>query len=461
MTAAGTFALDTNTYGTFTLPSLTSGSVLFSNGSTIAQDNSNFFWDATNHRLGIGTTAPSQSLEVNGSPGYIKLVSAATAEIWNMSTANNNVNMHWQRNQSGGSYNNNWFLYNPASTTNLTFNNGDSDLVTIQQGGNVGIGTTAPGDKLDVGAYAGGQGTVSQTIGINSGGTTGVSSLALRVPNAANGYGSYGPQSIISTNLINNWQTNLLFQTNSTNGDAAPTTKMMIDENGNVSIGGMTATTGPQLSLVGSYVTPAHLKLSGNVGLGGTPFELTQGYVGSNSGGSITDVTNLLNPWYFDTSDIIHFPQGLAAGTTMSNGSTPQAICLADGTGCPGYALASGPTSWTPTDASGAGLTFTGVNVSSSRVGNMVFVYGSLSYPVTANTNTAQIGGLPIAVSSGSYAYTPNGAANSTSPAVAYRCLPQGGTLSFTLTATSSSLSPTNANLSGSPLFFSFSYPIN
>ena len=60
MTAAGTFALDTNTYGTFTLPSLTSGSVLFSNGSTIAQDNANFFWDATNHRLGIGTTSPGQ-----------------------------------------------------------------------------------------------------------------------------------------------------------------------------------------------------------------------------------------------------------------------------------------------------------------------------------------------------------------------------------------------------------------
>jgi len=64
MTAAGTFALDTNTYGTFTLPSLTSGSVLFSNGSTIAQDNSNFFWDATNHRLGIGTTTPGSRLSV-------------------------------------------------------------------------------------------------------------------------------------------------------------------------------------------------------------------------------------------------------------------------------------------------------------------------------------------------------------------------------------------------------------
>jgi hypothetical protein len=66
MTAAGTFALDTNTYGTFTLPSLTSGSVLFSNGSTIAQNNANFFWDATNHRLGIGTASPGYKLDVQG-----------------------------------------------------------------------------------------------------------------------------------------------------------------------------------------------------------------------------------------------------------------------------------------------------------------------------------------------------------------------------------------------------------
>ena len=40
--------------GKFTLPALTSGSVLFSNGTTIAQDNSNFFWDDTNNRLNIG-----------------------------------------------------------------------------------------------------------------------------------------------------------------------------------------------------------------------------------------------------------------------------------------------------------------------------------------------------------------------------------------------------------------------
>ena len=50
----------------FTLPSLTNGSVIFSNGTTLAENNANFFWDNSNSRLGIGTTTPSAKLDVNG-----------------------------------------------------------------------------------------------------------------------------------------------------------------------------------------------------------------------------------------------------------------------------------------------------------------------------------------------------------------------------------------------------------
>jgi len=52
---------DWNTFnGKFTLPSLTSGSILFSNGSTIAQNNTRLYWDNTNMKLGIGTQAVAQ-----------------------------------------------------------------------------------------------------------------------------------------------------------------------------------------------------------------------------------------------------------------------------------------------------------------------------------------------------------------------------------------------------------------
>lgn len=62
----------------FNLPALTSGSVLFSNGSTIAQDNSNLFWDNTNKRLGVGTNTPSQKLDVNGDISASRLYPTST-----------------------------------------------------------------------------------------------------------------------------------------------------------------------------------------------------------------------------------------------------------------------------------------------------------------------------------------------------------------------------------------------
>ena len=59
--------------GKFTLPALTSGSVLFSDGTTIAQKNAQLFWDNTNNRLGIGLATPLYKLQLetstNGTDG--------------------------------------------------------------------------------------------------------------------------------------------------------------------------------------------------------------------------------------------------------------------------------------------------------------------------------------------------------------------------------------------------------
>jgi hypothetical protein len=50
-----------------TITGATEGSVLFAGAAgVLAQDNSNFFWDDTNDRLGIGTATPAFSLDING-----------------------------------------------------------------------------------------------------------------------------------------------------------------------------------------------------------------------------------------------------------------------------------------------------------------------------------------------------------------------------------------------------------
>ena len=55
-------------YGGTGLSSVTAGSILFGNsGTELAQDNTNLFWDNLNNRLGIGTTSPAYTLDVNGS----------------------------------------------------------------------------------------------------------------------------------------------------------------------------------------------------------------------------------------------------------------------------------------------------------------------------------------------------------------------------------------------------------
>jgi hypothetical protein len=51
---------------------------------------------------------------------------------------------------------------------------------------------------------------------------------------------------------------------------------------------------------------------------------------------------------------------------------------------------------WTPTDASGAGLSFTTSNTNYTKIGNTVFVTGVITWPSTVNASAAQIGGLPF-----------------------------------------------------------------
>jgi len=56
---------------------------------------------------------------------------------------------------------------------------------------------------------------------------------------------------------------------------------------------------------------------------------------------------------------------------------------------------------WTPTDASGAGLTFTNINCRYNRTAESVTVWASFTFPATADATAVVITGLPIAPATG------------------------------------------------------------
>jgi hypothetical protein len=56
---------------------------------------------------------------------------------------------------------------------------------------------------------------------------------------------------------------------------------------------------------------------------------------------------------------------------------------------------------WTPTDASGAGLSFTDAYGLYTKIGNAVFYQIVLTYPVTANASNAVIGNFPYPITTG------------------------------------------------------------
>jgi hypothetical protein len=148
------------TVGTFTLPSLTSGSVLFSNGTTIAQNNANLFWDNTNGRLGIGTATPNSRINaLDGTVSELKFNSGSGLNTPTLALGNTSASGKFAALLAGTS--GSAFVYDAAGYfdigteakslyTSNTLGNPTSRL-RVTAGGNVLIGTTTDaGFKLEV-----------------------------------------------------------------------------------------------------------------------------------------------------------------------------------------------------------------------------------------------------------------------------------------------------------------------
>src|SRR5690606_12297854 len=128
------------------------GSIIFSNGTSLAQDNSDFFWDDSNNRLGIGTSSPNGALHVMGN--------ARIGTDGGLNFAGNSGSLFVQdRLEVGGDV---WFsdsLHFESSVGSISSNSSGSDPSLTFDGvndfiytssANVGIGTSSPAYLLDV-----------------------------------------------------------------------------------------------------------------------------------------------------------------------------------------------------------------------------------------------------------------------------------------------------------------------
>lgn len=114
---------------------------------------------------------------------------------------------------------------------------------------------------------------------------------------------------------------------------------------------------------------------------------------------------------------------------------------------------------WTASDGSGAGLAFTSVSCGYTRNGNLVTVYGRLTYPVTASGSNATIGGLPFTVANQTYAQN-GGIAVALGGSVGMFVAPVKATTTAVLLLATTGANVANSGLTTLPVFFNFSYPI-
>lgn len=256
--------------GAFTL-----GSVVFAgSGGTYTQDNANFFWDATNHRLGIGTTTPEKLLQVEGN------ISGGVARIQrDFAAASGNI---------VGTYD-----VDLSETSGIADLAGPTQTFSIRNNGGT-VNTIG-----DIGAFRNGADNTGsmQIRAYNSGGVVN-STLVLDGVNGILAFGTSSPSSILCTNTLIFCQQNTATAANVLIASTTATgmVRSIFDANAFVSSGNPNLSRGEAgtvsnhpFALLANNTVWATLAKTGQFGIGTTtPFALLS--LSANSGQTNTSL---------------------------------------------------------------------------------------------------------------------------------------------------------------------------
>ena len=260
---------------------------------TLLPSTSIIHFDGVNNRVGIGTTAPSATLSVNGASYFSSSVTIAAGNFLlggtsrllysNDSTVNN--------------------IYSGGSDGLRVMNQADSAvLMTITNGGNVGIGTISPTNNLSI---LGADQTSNPTLGTNAG--------KFGIFNGT-GSGTYG----MIMGVINNG--NSYIQVQRIDGTATAYNLLLQPSGGNVGIGIATANPNVILEVGGLVADVTKSVFRCSLGAAPTAYfnDITAIYSGASAQANKLQI-NYANGYTSGTGIVLQGDGNIGMGTTTPN----------------------------------------------------------------------------------------------------------------------------------------------